>query len=444
MDTKFNLQDLVEIVAHKNQISRKEADAFVRTFFDTISTFLLHDKIVKVKGLGTFKLVEVSDRESIDVNTGRRIMISGHSKVSFTPDNSLRDQVNKPFIDFETVILNDGTDIEEMERIDTPTLDSGEDVAASKDETEKLTETLLEPAQVSVVEEAVEEPVEEENAEVQEESVDEHETAQPVEETTVQEEPAIPSAEAEPVKEEDKPEEICVDAAEEPETAEPSVSHHEDEEKAQHIAPAAAESPLHAPHPHEERQFVAAGESGGDNNSSTWTRMAKYAFVLLLMIGSYFVGYYRLLCPCIFCDEEIEVQQDAPQTAPAGEKQEKAVKATVKDTATIAVDSVRIKDSAATPEKAPEEAAKTAEKKNEESKVVNVEQYPQIPGGKYLIVGTRGIHVMERGDNLYKIARENYGHNDFVRYIIVYNQFKNPDVIPPGYSIKLPELKEVK
>lgn len=74
----------------------------------------------------------------------------------------------------------------------------------------------------------------------------------------------------------------------------------------------------------------------------------------------------------------------------------------------------------------------------------DIEQYPQIPGGKYLIVGTRGIHVMKQGDNLYKIARTNYGNNDFVKYIIVYNQFKNPDVIPPGYSIKLPELEEVK
>ena len=77
-------------------------------------------------------------------------------------------------------------------------------------------------------------------------------------------------------------------------------------------------------------------------------------------------------------------------------------------------------------------------------KSADIEQYPQIPGGKYLIVGTRGVHVMKRGDNLYKIARSNYGHNDFVKYIIVYNQFKNPDVIPPGYSIKLPELEEVK
>ena len=120
MDTKFNIQDLAELVARKNKISRKEAETFVRTFFDTISTYLLREKIVKVKGLGTFKMVEVSDRESVDVNTGRRIMIEGHSKVSFTPDNTLRDQVNKPFCDFETVILNEDTDIAEMERIDTP------------------------------------------------------------------------------------------------------------------------------------------------------------------------------------------------------------------------------------------------------------------------------------------------------------------------------------
>ena len=87
----------------------------MRGFFDVISRYLIQEKIVKVKGLGTFKLIDVLDRESIDVNTGERIVIGGHVKVTFTPDTTLRDQVNKPFIDFETVIINEGTDLAAME-----------------------------------------------------------------------------------------------------------------------------------------------------------------------------------------------------------------------------------------------------------------------------------------------------------------------------------------
>ena len=118
MENKILLQDLAERLALRGNVSRRDAELFVRSVLDVVEEYLQTDKIVKIKGLGTFKLVSVESRESVDVNTGERIRIKGYVKVAFTPDATLRDQVNKPFAQFETVILNDGTSVEDMERVD--------------------------------------------------------------------------------------------------------------------------------------------------------------------------------------------------------------------------------------------------------------------------------------------------------------------------------------
>ena len=115
MEGKVLLQDLAQTLAAKRNMQRKDAEAFMKAFFETISDGILQDKIVKVKGLGTFKMIEVQNRESVNVNTGERIVIPGHSKISFTPDAELKDKVNKPFALFQTVIINEGTSLEDME-----------------------------------------------------------------------------------------------------------------------------------------------------------------------------------------------------------------------------------------------------------------------------------------------------------------------------------------
>jgi len=124
MATKINLQQLARILAKKKGISNKVAEAFLKEFFDSIVQNVTTDKLVKVKGLGTFKLIEVLDRESVNVNSGERIVIPGHSKLSFTPETALKDLINKPFADFQAVVLNEGTSIEEMERVPEATPDS--------------------------------------------------------------------------------------------------------------------------------------------------------------------------------------------------------------------------------------------------------------------------------------------------------------------------------
>ena len=117
MNTKINLQQLAKILAQKTSIAQKDAEVFLKEFFDSIVQNVSADKLVKIKGLGTFKLIEVLDRESVNINTGERIVIPGHSKLSFTPEPTLKDLINKPFADFQTTVINEGTSIEEMERI---------------------------------------------------------------------------------------------------------------------------------------------------------------------------------------------------------------------------------------------------------------------------------------------------------------------------------------
>ena len=117
MNEKLNIQKLTEELAETHGLSKKNAESFVKDFFSLIEEALEKDKYVKVKGLGTFKLIDVDSRESINVNTGERIEIQGHSKISFTPDNSLKEVVNKPFSAFETVVLADGVEIDTPEVI---------------------------------------------------------------------------------------------------------------------------------------------------------------------------------------------------------------------------------------------------------------------------------------------------------------------------------------
>ena len=117
MNNKINIQEIVDALAERNGITKKDADIFVRSMFDLIEDALEKDRYIKVKGLGTFKLIEVDERESVNVNTGERFLIEGHSKISFIPDNSLKEVINKPFSHFETVIVNNGVDLNYIENI---------------------------------------------------------------------------------------------------------------------------------------------------------------------------------------------------------------------------------------------------------------------------------------------------------------------------------------
>lgn len=114
--SKNSLNGLADKLAEKSGLSQIEAELFIRKMFDVCHQGLAADKIVKMRWLGTFKVTSVKERESVDVNTGERIIIEGRDKISFTPDNILKEIVNKPFAQFETVIVNDGFDFESIDK----------------------------------------------------------------------------------------------------------------------------------------------------------------------------------------------------------------------------------------------------------------------------------------------------------------------------------------
>ena len=123
---KISIQDLAQVLVERKGLNKRDAAIFVSAMFDIIQTNLEKDKIVKIKGLGTFKIIDVDDRESVNVNTGERVLIEGHNKITFTPDSLMKELVNKPFSQFETVVLNDGVDFEDMNSVTEPTVEDND------------------------------------------------------------------------------------------------------------------------------------------------------------------------------------------------------------------------------------------------------------------------------------------------------------------------------
>lgn len=114
--SKITNSDLAKVLMEKHGLDKADAERFVALMFDILNNGLRQDKLVKIKGLGTFKVISVSSRKSVDVNTGKPIIIEGRDKISFTPDNNLRDKVNAPFAQFDTVVINDGVDFSTIDQ----------------------------------------------------------------------------------------------------------------------------------------------------------------------------------------------------------------------------------------------------------------------------------------------------------------------------------------
>ena len=391
MSNKLSIQDLASAYAEKSGTDQKSALAFVKTVFEIVEEFISTDKVVKIKGFGTFKLISVSDRESVNVNTGERIVIAGHTKLSFTPDASLRDAVNRPFADFETTPINENTSIEAMEKLPSlnealPSEDSSEDYAEDQN--------------LVVVEETVlEEPSSPESPTSYDESV---ETVASAEDERVGEDLQVETKEeAMPV--ETKEEVLPVIPVHKPNDDNPSYP--------------MSEEPIADPVP---------GKAG---KSHAWL----YTIItLLLMAVSYVGGHYQILNN-ISIDLYTETHSDAPQekeTSPE-ETDNLLPSEEMADTLqndTSAVDSTLAPSPAvpAAPQEDPAEIAK---------------YFPQVPGGEYWIVGDAGyVHHMQVGETLYRIARKELGDQNLVRYLIVFNKFEDPNIIHTGDPIRIPKL----
>lgn len=391
---KINLQQLAKLLAAKKNMTQKDAEAFLGQFFDAIIENIATEKIVKIKGFGTFKLIEVLDRESVNVNTGERIVIPGHSKVSFTPDAAVKDLINKPFSDFPTVIINEGTNIEDMERIDR---------------------LQQEPAE------------EDEHEETEEEAV---------EETIPSEEPdVVPEPFSEPLSS--------------LETS--SLSDTEDSTEPVPEPAPESETPTDVPQATSEPATPVQPEVVVQVRALTFVESCALVLgTLLLCVLSYYAGYNKLLCPDSGGKEKAMVREESPNspfvpvdsaTQPKSATPLPTDSAMQPEPITLnPADSVI--DSPTTD--IPEKQAVPADSLKSSKLLTSPEKKPALnPNARYKITGTRRMHRVKPGEYLTLIAVREYGSKNFARYIIEHNRFKNPDNIPLNSEIMLPELEEM-
>lgn len=472
MSGRALLQDLIVGVAKRANISEQEAETFVRMVFTIISDSLADEKIIKIRNLGTFKLVEIDDRESVDPNTGALTRVKGYKKIVFTPDNALKDLINKPFAQFETVILNDNTDLSEMERgTESSSLadeeDDDEPLAVEENSEELLEDNSLngeetqeeisesesfEEDESTVCNETVKDGSEElmENSET--EKTENHIVEEPVE--AVEADACVSSTE------ENGQSEDNVDAEQkDPENDSASSNNieyqHADYQKIQEQKVeelnVTTQTVEHQTIEHQSIVHQGKEENGRQNRSmrlSLGGMIALFVFILVLMVGSYLAGYYRVLCPCTFFPEA----GNYSETLVLAEKNDSlsAVCPVPKVKQQVPADTVDKSQVNPVPRQTvaqaskPVQAVKQPETKSKEDSLVQLRkkatQYPQVKNGAYLIVGVKSVHTLKSGESLLRLAQKNYGSRDFVQYIVVLNQIKDPDLVQIGKEIKLPEL----
>ena len=386
--SKLNIYDLCSVLTSKNGLDDKESHRFIKAMFDVIQEGLDEDKIVKVKGLGTFKIIEVDDRESINVNTGERVLIEGHSKLTFTPDSVMKEIVNKPFSQFETVILNEGVDFPEPV-VEEPAV---EDIIADEPAEDK--EIIVEPQiDNNVAEQSVEE--------------------EPVAEKNVAEEPVA----EEPVAEEPVAEEPV---AEEPVAEDSVVEFTDDNDNVQ----SGEENSV------EESVFETS------NNNSILRWILSGVAVLLLILGAAYGGYlygrYEL-------SEEIAYKQMKADLKTAEITTKKAQVAIKKDSVAQEVDATKIgamsidnKDESANDE-AKTETAKTSSDKYEDMDI-------RVRTGAYRIIGEDRTVKAKAGQTVEDIATKLLGPG-MSCYVEVYNGLDGKATLKEGQTIKIPKLE---
>lgn len=383
MNEKITLQDLINLFSEKQGMNKKDAEVFVRTMFELIEEALATEKYVKIKGLGTFKLTEVDSRESVNVNTGERIEIQGHTKISFTPDATMKELINKPFSHFETVILNEGVELE-----DTP-VETSEEIVQE----EIISETILteEPATMEEPqpEPLVETPIEEGTI-VEEPTVEEQTIEEPISEETIEEETIIEeSTIEEPVAEEPIKEELVITeipTSEEEQTEESAVEKQEETEK-----------------------FVSTEEKKVKN-----TNRILWGVIVVLVLIILFGVYWMFLRP-----------SDVPEVTPLPPVQEEV-------TIPVPVE-----------EKQPEDTIETVKFIQLSAEELRKEHVPSFADTlDYQIIGTQEEYTLQKGETIIRASVKVFGTKKYWPYIVKHNLdvLPDPDNIPAGVKIKIPVL----
>ena len=465
--TKLDLKSMASALAAAHNMSEADAEKFLKVVCDVVVDALRHDGQVKIKGLGTFKLIGVPEREMVDVNTGERITIEARNRISFSPDAVLRDIINKPFVFFDTVVLNDGVvfdDERETDNADDDDDQDTEDIAANETVVEEETETFGDVANDA--------PEEKPNSNLQNEIKDTEEISKEEisenvsEETSVEPEavePAeLPSEEPEIVEVSEQPSEEPVteekeeDVIVEPHNEEPAENKSEElqpEEKPvvaedqlkdeetvkQNDTPEAVNKALN-----DARNVMDDIQSGNysrrrntRHRESFWKRNFLNIFIILVVLvgaSAFVYGIYgNEILEYLGLDDEDNVT-DAIILSP--------VSASAVPSDSIARDSVK-KDTVEKEivKKDTVKAVKPTTVKKTKTDTVDPAYYDSLDArvrtGAYKIVGLDTIVKVRSGQTLKSITRSYLGEG-MECYVEVFNGVKS---VKPGDSLKIPKLK---
>ena len=382
---KISVNELAAKLIERKGLSKKQAAAFVNEMFDIIQRGLETDKAVKVKGFGTFKIINVDDRESINVNTGERVLIEGHSKITFSPDAVMKELVNKPFSQFETVVLKDGVDFD-----DVP---ASEDIDA---DSAPLVDFVAE------TEEVLKEPVV-----LQEESMIIEKQESLVEEQKL-------------LIEEEKP------------LVETSVEEHIKEEIVEPVIQAIVKEDIESEDSSDEEIIYEEETSGA------WK---KWAIPIVFCIVGFAAGYLVANMMHTPIDAEQPKQEDITEAKPQFTDSVAQVPGPQPDVKDESQTEVKPE---AVPDTEPEVKLETKPEVKPESALIAMDKYEKMDSrilhGAYRIVGTDHVEKIKDTDNLAKICKRTIGPG-MECYLEAYNGIKGDADLKPGQDIKIPQLE---
>ncbi|MCI7399219.1 MAG: HU family DNA-binding protein [Prevotella sp.] len=429
---KYTIQQLAEILVKKNGLNEKEAQDFVVAIFEIVKEGLEQDKLVKIKGFGTFKIIDIDPRASINVNTGERVLIEGHQKITFTPDAVMKEMVNRPFSQFETVILNDGVDLSEIDR--TYNFEPDNNTGVEESETEQDTQETQDNTQ-----------------ETQDNTQDTQDTQTEVstEKTTIVEEP-----EPTIVETTEEPEPTIVETTEEPEP--PSITSEEVPARE-----AVTDSPCDQEEEDDDDDDTASPDVFDDDSETSgsyWKWVVAAVVCLILMAAAAYGGY-------MFGLEEGKHQEKKSQIADYAAQLDKQTaelrkqrlanqeqvladtSATAKKVADTSATAKKVADTSPTKKEVSATSPATQSATSTPSAEEDYSRYNtsdvRIRTGAYIIVGIDKTVTAQEGQTIGKIAQSQLGPG-MSCYVEAVNGMKENTVLKKGTRIKIPKLRHKK
>lgn len=440
MNNKVTFPELVEQVAQYANTSKRMSELFLKELFATISQSLIDGESVKVKGIGTFKLTEVSPRKSVDVNTGEEIEIPGHKKLSFAPDKDMAEAINQPFMHFETEILDDDVTDDQLAAID-----AGEPTEAPADDTPVEEETA-----------ATEAPAAEAPVAAEEEVVMPPVFVAPVEEPESEAEAPVEPSEEVPAEEEAPAEVPVQEPADEPEEETVSEEEAEIEEEAE-PEPVTEVEPSAVAEPEDEAEDTEVeGESDAESEGEMVSEeladervgqeIDKRRITRRSLLEGFVVGVVTTLIVTLFAYRLYLMK--GYEATPADEEpfvehvSTDSVAATEQALAENSTEADADKQKTAEEQKKADEEKKKAEEEKKKAEEEKQKAEAAKPTTANVAAGT--TDTIKPGTNLYRMSRKHYGSDKFWVYIYEENKAKypNPNTIPVGAVLHIPQLEK--